>query len=116
MIFQSLAPITVLDDLRLLFNFKIDSANPFVLILSGQPQIRNKLAGGVNDIFTPSALTAIHTISGGFLRTINNIAVASLIDLKDEFWNTEMPIRELGVADGVTVASAFYVLKDKINI
>jgi len=110
-----MAPITVLDDLRLLFNFKIDSANPFVLILSGQPQIRNKLAlntcyplrqrismrysmqglsleetadycisrikvaGGVNEIFTPAALAAIHTISGGFLRTINNIALASLM-------------------------------------
>ena len=39
-----MAPISILDDLRLLFNFKIDSANPFVLILAGQPQIRNKLA------------------------------------------------------------------------
>lgn len=39
-----MAPMTILDDLRLLFNFKMDSANPFVLILSGQPQIRNKLA------------------------------------------------------------------------
>ena len=110
-----MAPMTILDDLRLLFNFKMDSANPFVLILSGQPQIRNKLAlntcyplrqrismrysmqglsleetadycisrikiaGGIDDIFTPAALSAIHTISGGFPRTINNIAVASLM-------------------------------------
>lgn len=110
-----MAPISVLDDLRLLFNFKLDSANPFVLILAGQPQIRNKLAlntcyplrqrismrysmqgltieetadycnnrmkvaGCVSEVFTPSALTAIHTVSGGFLRSINNIAVASLM-------------------------------------
>lgn len=110
-----MAPMTILDDLRLLFNFKMDSANPFVLILAGQPQIRNKLAlntcyplrqrismrysmqglsleetadyctsrikiaGGIDDIFTPAALSAIHTISGGFPRTINNIAVASLM-------------------------------------
>lgn len=110
-----MAPMLILDDLRLLFNFRIDSANPFVLILAGQPQIRNKLAlntcyplrqrisirysmqgltleetadycisrikiaGCMNEIFTPSALSAIHTLSGGFPRTINNIAVASLM-------------------------------------
>ena len=110
-----MAPVSILDDLRLLFNFKADSANPFVLILAGQPQIRNKLAlntcyplrqrismrysmqgltleetadycssrmkiaGSTTDVFSPSALTAIHTVSGGFPRAINNIAVASLM-------------------------------------
>lgn len=110
-----MAPMSILDDLRLLFNFKMDSANPFVLILAGQPQIRNKLAlnacyplrqritmrysmqglsieetadycisrmkiaGCTSDIFTPSALEAIHTISGGIPRNINNIAVTSLM-------------------------------------
>ncbi|MBS3994436.1 MAG: AAA family ATPase [Alkaliphilus sp.] len=110
-----MASTSILDDIRLLFNFKLDSANPFVLILAGQPQIRNKLAlntchplrqrismrysmqgltleetadycvnrmkiaGCNNEVFTPAALTAIHTISGGFLRNINNIAIASLM-------------------------------------
>lgn len=110
-----MAPMSILDDLRLLFNFKIDSANPFVLILAGQPQIRNKLAlntcyplrqrismrysmqgltfeetadycnsrmkiaGCMNEVFTPSALNAIHTISAGIPRSINNIAVQSLM-------------------------------------
>jgi type II secretory pathway predicted ATPase ExeA len=110
-----MAPISVLDDLRLLFNFKVDSANPFVLILAGQPQIRNKLvlntcyplrqriilrysmqglspeetadycnsrmkiAGCDREVFQASALSAIHTVSGGFPRAINNIAVASLM-------------------------------------
>lgn len=110
-----MAPTSILDDLRLLFNFKIDSANPFVLILAGQPQIRNKLAlntcyplrqrismrysmqgltleetaeycnsrmriaGCDNEVFTPAALAAIHTVSGGFPRNINNIATASLM-------------------------------------
>ncbi|MBS4041412.1 MAG: AAA family ATPase [Flavobacteriales bacterium] len=110
-----MAPVSILDDLRLLFNFKVDSANPFVLILAGQPQIRNKLAlntcyplrqriamrysmqglsleetadycnsrmkiaGCVSEVFSPSALAAVHTISGGFPRAINNIAVASLM-------------------------------------
>ena len=110
-----MAPMSILDDIRLLFNFKIDSANPFVLILAGQPQIRNrlalntcyplrqrisirysmqglsmeetadyclsriKIAGCINEVFSPSALNAIHTISGGFPRNINNIAVSSLM-------------------------------------
>lgn len=110
-----MAPTSILDDLRLLFNFKTDSANPFVLILAGQQQIRNKLAlntcyplrqritmrysmkgltleetaqycnsrmtiAGCNtQVFTPEALNAIHTISAGFPRAINNIAVASLM-------------------------------------
>jgi general secretion pathway protein A len=39
-----MAPTAVLDDLRILFNFKVDSVNPFVLVLAGQPHIRNKLS------------------------------------------------------------------------
>jgi type II secretory pathway predicted ATPase ExeA len=39
-----MASSAILDDLRMMFNFKMDSANPFVLILAGQPMIRNKLA------------------------------------------------------------------------
>ena len=39
-----MASTAVLDDLRMLFNFKMDSANPYALILVGQPLIRNKLA------------------------------------------------------------------------
>ena len=39
-----MASTAILDDLRMLFNFKMDSANPFILVLAGQPNIRNKLA------------------------------------------------------------------------
>jgi len=39
---------------------------------------RMKIAGCDNEVFTPAALAAIHTVSGGFPRNINNIAVASL--------------------------------------
>lgn len=110
-----MAPTSILDDLRMLFNFRLDSANPFVLILSGQPTIRNKLAlntcyplrqritmrysmqgltaeetvdyctsrmkiaGCANEVFLPSALATIHTVSGGFPRGVNNIAIASLM-------------------------------------
>ena len=38
----------ILEDLRLLFNFKMDSQNPFILILSGQSAILNRLALNVN--------------------------------------------------------------------
>lgn len=44
-----LATNKILEDLRLLFNFKMDSQNPFILILAGQPLIRNKLALNVNN-------------------------------------------------------------------
>lgn len=39
---------SILEDLRLLFNFNMDSENPFILILSGQTQIRNKLHLSIN--------------------------------------------------------------------
>lgn len=39
-----MASSAILDDLRMLFNFSMDSANPFIMILAGQPPIRNKLA------------------------------------------------------------------------
>jgi len=38
----------ILEDLRLLFNFRMDSANPYILILCGQPPIRNRLAMNAN--------------------------------------------------------------------
>jgi type II secretory pathway predicted ATPase ExeA len=38
----------ILEDLRLLFSFKMDSQNPFVLILCGQTMIRNKLHLSMN--------------------------------------------------------------------
>ncbi|ACV62678.1 AAA ATPase [Desulfofarcimen acetoxidans DSM 771] len=43
-----LASSKLLEDLRLIFNFKMDSQNPFILILSGQSTIRNKLGMNVN--------------------------------------------------------------------
>ncbi|MFZ5944221.1 MAG: ExeA family protein [Bacillota bacterium] len=39
----------VLEDLRLIFNFQMDSQNPFILILAGQPLIRNKLTLSINN-------------------------------------------------------------------
>lgn len=39
---------SILEDLRLLFSFNMDSENPFILILSGQTQLRNKLQLNIN--------------------------------------------------------------------
>jgi type II secretory pathway predicted ATPase ExeA len=39
-----MASTAVLDDIRMLFNFRMDSINPFVLIIAAQPGIRGKLA------------------------------------------------------------------------
>jgi type II secretory pathway predicted ATPase ExeA len=39
-----MASSAILDDIQMLFNFRMDSQNPFILILSGQPAIRNKPA------------------------------------------------------------------------
>ena len=44
-----LASNKVLEDLRLIFNFKMYSQNPFILILAGQPLIRSKLAMNINN-------------------------------------------------------------------
>jgi type II secretory pathway predicted ATPase ExeA len=44
-----LASNKLLEDLRLIFNFSMDSQNPFVLILAGQPLIRSKLSLSINN-------------------------------------------------------------------
>lgn len=44
-----LASNKLLEDLRLIFNFKMDSHNPFILILAGQPLIRSKLNLTINN-------------------------------------------------------------------
>lgn len=44
-----LAANKLLEDLRLIFNFNMDSQNPFILILAGQPLIRSKLTLNINN-------------------------------------------------------------------
>ena len=106
---------SILEDLRIIFNFKMDSENPFIVILAGNTSIRRKLQTSPNqalrqriignyqmtgisrdeikdyissrlklagaadtNIFTDPALESIFTSTGGALRMINNLAVASL--------------------------------------
>ena len=38
-----MASVSILEDLRMIFSFKMDSADPYILILAGQTSIRNKL-------------------------------------------------------------------------
>ena len=37
------ASIAILEDLRMIFSFKMDSADPYILLMAGQTHIRNKL-------------------------------------------------------------------------
>lgn len=38
-----MASVAILEDLRMIFSFKMDSADPYILLLAGQTHIRNKL-------------------------------------------------------------------------
>jgi general secretion pathway protein A len=104
-----------LNDLSILFNFEMDTANPFILILSGLPHLLNRLslnqnralsqrilmrykveplakgevgnyiehhlqlAGANHRIFSESAVEAISSLSGGWPRLVNKLAIHSLL-------------------------------------
>jgi type II secretory pathway predicted ATPase ExeA len=38
-----MASVPILDDLRMIFNFKMDTSDPYILLLTGQTLVRNKL-------------------------------------------------------------------------
>jgi type II secretory pathway predicted ATPase ExeA len=50
----------VLEDLRILFNFKMDSENPFILIIAGQPPLRHRLQLGVNQALKQRIASKYH--------------------------------------------------------
>jgi hypothetical protein len=56
------------------------------------------------------------TSRGGFACMPDFGAGCHLIDFKDKFWNTEKLTEVLGKVDGITVATALYVLSDKIKL
>lgn len=110
-----LAPTSVLTELRLIFSFKMDSENPFLVVLLGQPALRAILAynshtplrqrislihtmqgfskdelpdylqkrllaaGYDKPLFTSQACQAIHSITNGWPRLINNLATNCLL-------------------------------------
>lgn len=55
------------------------------------------------------------TSQGGFACIPDFGVGCHLVDLQDTFWNTEKLINVLGVVDGITVATAFDLLKEEIN-
>jgi len=105
----------ILQEIRLLQNFEIDSLNALTILLCGQPSLEYKFtlsileslvnsityylkldglkeeetysyienriskSGNTAPIFTKNAMKQIHNASAGILRSINNIANASLI-------------------------------------
>jgi len=58
-----LASTAVLSELRLIFNFNMDSENPFIVILAGQPALRVVLS---YNIHTPlrQRIALVHTMRG----------------------------------------------------
>jgi len=50
----------VLDDLRILFNFKMDSENPYILVIAGQPSLRHRLQLGVNQALKQRITSKFH--------------------------------------------------------
>jgi len=55
------------------------------------------------------------TAQGAFACMPDFGAGCHLVNPRDLFWNTERLIRVLGKVDGITVATALYVLADKIG-
>lgn len=55
------------------------------------------------------------TSQGGFGCMPDFGAGCHLVDLKDKFWNTEKLTAVLGQVDGITVASALYVLSEQLK-
>lgn len=58
-----MASTPLLDELRLIFNFEMDSQNPYILILAAQPPIRNKLGLNVH-LPLRQRITIKYTLSG----------------------------------------------------
>lgn len=56
------------------------------------------------------------TSRGGFVCIPDFNVGCHLVDLKDRFWNREKLTEVLGYVDGITVASALYVISDELTI
>ena len=80
----------VLEDLRMIFSFKMDSENPFIAILSGNPTIRRKLQLSANQALRQRILGNYHMSGllrdeiGGYFKSRLSIAGAANTDIFDE--------------------------------
>jgi type II secretory pathway predicted ATPase ExeA len=74
----------VLEDLRMIFNFKMDSENPFVAIIAGNPNIRRKLQISANQALRQRIIGNYHMT--GLLReelkdyVVSRLAIAGAAD------------------------------------
>ena len=66
---------SVLEDLRMIFNFKMDSENPFITIIAGGANIRRKLQLAANQPLRQRIISNYHM--GGLLRTEINDYISS---------------------------------------
>lgn len=64
-----------------------------------------------------SILVALGRTSHGIFACMPDFrAGCHLVDLHDQFWNTESLVGVLGKVDGITVATALYYLADTIKL
>ncbi|MBE0547827.1 MAG: AAA family ATPase [Rubrivivax sp.] len=64
----------VLEDLRLLANYAMDSERRLCLLLVGLTELRRRLAGTSLPLFEPSAVQALYQATYGLPRKVNLVA------------------------------------------
>lgn len=75
----------VLNDLKILFNFDMDSKDRVVILLVGLPQSRTYISekpkgvGGIPDIFNENAVEVVINAADGTPRMINKLCNASML-------------------------------------
>jgi type II secretory pathway predicted ATPase ExeA len=95
-----LASNKLLEDLRLIFNFKMDSQNPFILILAGQPLIRSKLTLNINNPLR-QRLVVKYFLQGLKLEEIKDYCFTRL--------------RQAGLVEEIFTDSAFQAINSSTN-
>lgn len=119
-----LASSSILEDLRLLFSFKMDSENPFILILSGQSIIRNKLQMTINAPLK-QRISLRHNVKGLQKEEIpiyleNRLALAGL---SEKIFDPSSVEAIFGISKGaprlvnnLAVSSLMYAFSKKLNL
>ena len=92
---------SVLEDLRMIFNFRMDAENPFILILSGDNNIRRKLQISANQALRQRIIGNYHM--SGLLRDEVKDYIASRMMLAgavDTYVFTEAAIESIFTSAG----------------
>ena len=91
----------VLEDLRMIFNFKMDSENPFITIIAGGPNIRRKLQIAANQPLRQRIVGNYHM--SGLLRSEVNDYISSRLAIAGAADNnifTEAALESIFTASG----------------